>query len=122
MALATMLARNYQSGVVFSDEVQHLFTTYQWPGNIRELDTSIRYAVLLSDGEPITLSHLPDRLLRNQTRDEIRVLQKLKDTTDIEQAVAQCNGNISAAARLLGIDRSTLYRRLRRKQQGKSQH
>ena len=122
LALASQLARKHNASVEISEDVSQLLVDYPWPGNIRELDTALRYAVLLSEGEPVTLAHLPERLLRRMPFERSRTQHHAQSVCDVEQAVAQCEVNVSAAARLLGVDRSTVYRRLRRKRGDKSTH
>lgn len=86
---------------------------YDWPGNIREVRNVLERALLLSRGGPIKPEHLPG--LR---RGEEAVSRKATTLRALEQeyihsVIRQCNGNLSAAARMLGISRATLYRRLR---------
>ncbi|BFM05244.1 sigma-54-dependent Fis family transcriptional regulator [Halioxenophilus aromaticivorans] len=110
LPLAQVLAQKHAVNAQLSPEVTEFFAQYAWPGNIRELDTTLRFALLLSDDHRLTLAQLPERLLR-------RVPQGLQrqQSCSIEQAIAECDGNVSAAARKLGVDRSTIYRHLRRK-------
>ncbi|HUX31321.1 MAG TPA: sigma-54-dependent Fis family transcriptional regulator [Thiobacillus sp.] len=105
------------------------FADHPWPGNLRQLCNAIRTAcALLDEGETIiTWRHLPDDLLgelRSQSPrpcpPETPATENLRVLSDamIVQAVGSSGGNISEAARRLGISRNTLYRRLKR---GKSQ-
>ena len=105
------------------------FADHPWPGNLRQLCNVIRTAcALLDEGETIiTWHHLPDDLieeLRRQTPRqcllETPTTENLRVLSDsmIVQAVRSAGGNMSEAARRLGISRNTLYRRLKR---GKSQ-
>ena len=120
-ALAASLLERHQTGLTLSDEARQRLQHYAWPGNIRELDTALRYAALMCESGRVDATHLPERV----QRDPAPVLQcaaasasPLPHTTlSVQQALDQCDGNISAAARLLGVDRSTIYRRLRRQQQ-----
>lgn len=96
---------------------------YEWPGNIRELDNVVQRAVLLTDGDEITEADLN---LNGAGRppialSEIRFPFGAQTFTlmDIEcaaaqQAVEACDGNVSQAARLLGISRGALRHRLER--------
>lgn len=90
-------------------------TAYDWPGNLRQLKNTVMYATLLATGEYITCGELPDEIaapahtaaatapLRDPASEEER----------IRRALAAAGGNKSQAAKLLGIDRKTLYNKLR---------
>ena len=96
---------------------------YSWPGNVRELQNAMEYAVVLARDNVIGVKELPAEvqlpLALQQT--EIGALpkagpQKLDDMerNAILQALAQCHGNKKKAAELLGIQRPTLYNKLKR--------
>ncbi|MCX7175069.1 MAG: sigma-54-dependent Fis family transcriptional regulator [Proteobacteria bacterium] len=112
-------------GIVLSVEVTAAFANYRWPGNLRQLVNALRTACAMLDEDEgcIAWRHLPDDLmedLRSQTTRpapiEISTIENLRDLSDsmIGQTVRTAGGNISEAARRLGISRNTLYRRLRR--------
>jgi transcriptional regulator with PAS, ATPase and Fis domain len=101
------------------------FERYRWPGNLRQLFNALNTAcALLGDGElEIGWSHLPDDLaedLGSQCRERARPgpvdagsdLREQSSRT-VERVVAEAQGNLSEAARRLGISRNTLYRKLR---------
>jgi two-component system response regulator HydG len=101
-----------------SNEAMSLLMNYRWPGNVRELRYSVERAVILSDGDElgiqdfISLADSPPPPQQDspppvtgQTLDDIE-----KDT--IEQALRENQGNISHAARALGLTRASLYRRI----------
>jgi transcriptional regulator of acetoin/glycerol metabolism len=86
---------------------------YHWPGNFRELAGSLRTIAALHDpGDPITSAALPQSVVR--TEPVVRVDGDLDALTEaaMRRAVDLHKGNLSAAARALKVDRSTLYRRL----------
>ena len=87
---------------------------HSWPGNIRELAHAIERAVLLAQSDHIGV---PDLGLRQGRRTELRLddmsLEQVEDTL-IRKALARFDGNVSQAARALGLSRSALYRRLER--------
>jgi transcriptional regulator with PAS, ATPase and Fis domain len=95
-----------------------LFLDYPWPGNIRELKSVIESAVMVSDGDYITISDLPMNLQHYATgrRDEIgsRAIRNIEEgeRSVIEEALRQTNGNKAKAAEALGISTRTLYRKL----------
>jgi two-component system, NtrC family, response regulator len=83
---------------------------WQWPGNVRELENRIKRAVIMADSKFITV----DDLQFDQPDDEDRLLnlkaaREAADRRAIGRAIARTEGNISNAAKLLGISRPTLY-------------
>lgn len=106
--------------------------TYRWPGNLRQCASVLRTAcAMLEDGEDtIELHHLPDDFRQELERtarfappaEPGRVPQNLDELSQsaIQHALESCRGNVSHAARLLGISRQTLYRKLalRKERQG----
>ena len=97
-----------------SDEVQEAFMAYSWPGNVRELFNVIERAVVLSNHETITLSDVPcefqEMRLDTITPGENKLTNAEKEL--LLNALRKCAWNISAAARELGISRSTLRYRI----------
>ncbi|HEY6206105.1 MAG TPA: sigma-54 dependent transcriptional regulator [Chthoniobacterales bacterium] len=98
---------------------------YSWPGNVRELQNAIEYAVVLSRQGMIGIKELPaeiqlpaalqktERAAVTPTRPGVQTLDDVERDT-ILQALAQCHGNKKKAAELLGIQRPTLYNKLKR--------
>ncbi len=81
---------------------------YDWPGNIRELRHVIERAAILSDSEYIERQHLG---LLHAKRRSLTQLQ----SEEIERVVQAYGGNMSEAAKILGVSRATLYRKMKRK-------
>ena len=77
----------------------------RWPGNIRELVNTLDVAVALADGGVITTGDLPEPAMPEPAAGA---------TGDLPALLEACNGNVSEAARRLGVDRTTIHRRLRR--------
>lgn len=95
-------------------DVLERLAAYHWPGNFRELAGCLRALAALHDpGEAIPVAALPHRG-EPSPRQQIAVDSDLGTLNDVamRRAVSLHKGNLSAAARALGIDRSTLYRRL----------
>jgi transcriptional regulator with PAS, ATPase and Fis domain len=96
---------------------------YSWPGNVRELQNAIEYAVVLARQNLIGVkelpaeAQLPTALQQSErpapTRQGVQSLDDVERST-ILQALAQCHGNKKKAAELLGIQRPTLYNKLKR--------
>ncbi len=95
-----------------SPEAVDLLLTYDWPGNVRELENAIERALVISRGAEIQPAHFPFQL-QPQSAGNGQTLQDV-ERAHIERVVRHCDGNLSRAARILGIDRSTLYSKLRR--------
>ena len=95
---------------------------YPWPGNVRELQNAIEYAVVLARQNMIGVKELPRELQLPTALQQIGGglpapgVQSLDDMerVTILQALAQCHGNKKKAAELLGIQRPTLYNKLKR--------
>ena len=100
----------------FSDQAAGALLRYEWPGSVRELDHAVERAVLLSEGDPIQAWDLalvsPGRE-GAEPGEGPRSLDQLERDA-IRTALAQSEGNVSLAAKALGLSRSALYRRLQR--------
>ena len=123
-ALLQALWAPMAQGRVLQAEVLGLLQRQRWPGNLRQLQACLRTLVALSDpGEPITAAHLPADLMSTPLSPQVTAADSacavrggLRDIAEevMRQALQAADGNISAAAKQLGISRSTLYRRLGR--------
>lgn len=111
-----LLEKEQADGVRFSDEVAALFESHPWPGNLRQLHTVLRTALALKDdGDQLSREHLPQSFIDElgmQPVDTEGSLDKL-ETESIRNTLLAHAGNVSSAARQLGISRTTLYRKLR---------
>ena len=112
----------------FSDSVMDLLAKHSWPGNIRELEHVIERAYVLCTGDTITSDHLPADIITAEppmhSRHEPFTPQPtpmhsseplMKSDNEVERlldALRRTAGNKAKAARLLGMDRSTLYRKI----------
>jgi len=102
----------------FSAPVINLFLAYDWPGNIRELQNWIQYAMLKCKGDVIELIHLPsssngDWVNLNvslETTPKKQTRKRKLGQTQVQEALTQAKGNKQKAAKLLGVGRATLYR------------
>ena len=103
-------------------DVAAAFAKYRWPGNLRQMSNVLRTACALVDDDEIVVewSHLPDDVAEELIgRPERRAVEdtdtdlRLQADRCIQQALRTCDGNMSEAARRLGISRNTLYRKLR---------
>lgn len=92
-----------------SSAARLLVLNYPWPGNIRELDNAIAFAAALCDDGLVDVADLPDQLSGMTS-----ILGDDSHQADLRAVLTACKGNVSEAARRLGIDRTTLHRRMRR--------
>lgn len=107
------LEKNIQG---YSPEVVQLFKEYAWPGNLREMKNIIKRSVLLERGDFISLDVLPVEM--KEEKPETAVVNefaynKYNEEEAIRKALEKTNYNKSKAARLLDIDRKTLYNKLK---------
>ena len=95
---------------------------YSWPGNVRELQNTMEYAVVLARNNIVGVKELPgelqlpaalQRIERSVAPQGVQSLDDVERRTILE-ALAQCHGNKKKAAELLGIQRPTLYNKLKR--------
>lgn len=112
-------ARNEDPKVLAEDALDALMA-YQWPGNVRELENALERAVILSSGDTIRPESLPERVTARRAEPLVSERAPVTPTLEaIERAYIQWvlqneGGNKSRAADMLGIDPSTLYRKLAR--------
>lgn len=98
----------------FSDEVIEAFKNYSWPGNLRELKNTIKRAVLLTQDSIIPLKVLPHEIASaNKIDDSYSFFKNKNEESLLLDALEKAQGNKSKAARLLSIDRKTLYNKLK---------
>ena len=95
--------------------------TYDWPGNVRELGNCIERAVAFTHFEELQVEDLPDKIRTSRTHPSLsgNALPELLTLEEVERrhvlrVLAACNGNRTDAAKMLDLDRKTLYRKLLR--------
>jgi len=99
-------------------EAKEILMNYDWPGNVRELENTIERAVILSDDGVISPEDLPERVLQGGKRRGSLVIDNPTLTLDelekeyILKVLAYTNGQKKRASEILGINPSTLYRKL----------
>jgi two-component system NtrC family response regulator len=85
---------------------------HRWPGNVRELENRIRRAVLMADGQLVTVADLelaPVEQVAPEADLDLRAARLRAERDTVERALMRSNGSLAAAARLLGVSRPTLY-------------
>lgn len=95
-----------------SNEAMRVLLDYPWPGNVRELKSTIEFSVIFCKGAIIQTGDLPLELLETNGRKIPFSEHEPNEKLSLLAALEQVEGNRAAAARLLGISRATLYRRL----------
>jgi DNA-binding NtrC family response regulator len=124
-ALVHALVQRYAPGqkIQVSIAVMNAFMSYEWPGNVRELENCVERALALGNRQIIDLPDLPAPLRAQAGVAPLAVLPTAAlastDLEDIERVTIervfqQVNGDKTAAGKLLGISRATLYRKLKR--------
>lgn len=97
----------------FTPEARAALAAYGWPGNVRELRNMVDMLVAMKRGEgPVEMADLPPEVREEPARTSSAGDLKAVEEAAIRAAVEACGGNLSRAARRLGIARSTLYMRL----------
>lgn len=103
-----------------SPEAKALLTKYDWPGNLRELKNVIKRIVLLSPGDTAEVSSLPDEMILavNQPSrpitSDLKAINEVNERTLIMETLIKVKYNKTRAAKLLNIDRKTLYSKIER--------
>ncbi|UCE22157.1 MAG: sigma-54-dependent Fis family transcriptional regulator [Candidatus Aminicenantes bacterium] len=103
---------NNKSIKKFSPEVVKFMLNYSWPGNVRELENMIERGVILSKKNSITLDELPQDII-HPTPVEGKTIEAV-ERNHIIRVLEETKGNISQAAKILGIRRMTLYNKLKK--------
>jgi transcriptional regulator with PAS, ATPase and Fis domain len=96
------------------EEAMRLFLSYRWPGNVRELRNAIEFAVIRCRGSTIKVEDLPPEITDVQLAVQgARSYEVNEEKERIRKALDACSGRRAEAAKLLGVSRATLYRRMR---------
>lgn len=111
--------RQHKTIAGIHSEALSLLMAHHWPGNIRELENVVERAFILCDKAHISIAHLPEELTAygNTKIRASRSMRSAKDLLDahaIRNALAHNDNNRMAAARELGIHKSTLFRKIKR--------
>ncbi len=99
-----------RKGGGISDAAINIMMDYPWPGNIRELQSAIRFALVKSGGKTIGAHHLPREITEWKNERPPRGPGKKLEPSSVDDALKRSGGNKAKAARLLGVGRATLYR------------
>lgn len=104
--------KNRKQIISLNSQAIDLLKKYNWPGNVRELENVIERAVVFSNGKEIAAEflHLPVSEIKTQNSESSL---KCEEKKVIMNTLVRTQGNISKTARILGITRATLYRKMR---------
>ena len=113
------LNAKYKTGHLLSDRVKYLLMCYKWPGNVRELINVITSAYATCDSYVIEEMDLPGRLVSGTAGNSVSQMKlsemmNLHEAAIIRDALRRNNQNCKKTAEELGIDRSLLYRKMRK--------
>ena len=118
-------SRRYNRPLTMTDEVEPLLLSYEWPGNVRELKSMMQEAVVTCPESEVRPHHLPIKAgipVREETASAGEFDFEGKDYHDLMRemecrmlraAIARFSGNMTAASRMLRMDRSTMFRKIR---------
>ncbi len=98
--------------VGFTDDAINAMLKYDWPGNLRQMKNIIRRATLIAQGNTISLSDLGSEF-NNPAAPSMQLRNEESERELIIKALETCNNNKAQAARMLGIDRKTLYNKIK---------
>ena len=112
------LRRINKNNIEIDNKVLKVLCEYDWPGNIRELENAIESAIISSKNNKISIETMPENIKSFKFKDlDSKENREVNSLIDIEKEVIlkvlkEVKDNITKASRVLGIDRSTLYRKI----------
>ncbi|WP_456385274.1 sigma-54-dependent transcriptional regulator [Desulfolithobacter sp.] len=123
LLINAFLSRHEKDGhkAVVSREAMRFFLDYPWPGNIRELENVIERCVFLAEDGVISLKDLPREMLTSGRESGLFAGELIRPLAEMQEhyirhVLDRCGGNKQKAATLLGINRKTILRKLKKQQ------
>jgi len=117
--LLERLSAQFDHVVALAAEAHSVMLAYPWPGNVRELEAALERAALLADGQAIGLTHLPQAIRERRAivpgKPVTEPVHSLVDVEKqaIQRAIRAARGNMTQTATILGIGRTTLWRKIK---------
>jgi len=108
-------ARRRGKQIVITPRALAALEAYRWPGNVRELENVLEWAVQMVEGNELDIVHLPEevrRAARGSSDESVPTLLDMERQAILRAGMA-CQGNVTEMARVLGIGRTTLWRKMR---------
>lgn len=115
-----LVLRGYPAKIKFSDVAMRLMMEYPWPGNVRELQNAVEHAIICAADGIVQVEALPQDIRENRPAS---ISQPNRGRAGVSQdqlrgqilfALKRCQGNRHEAAKMLGIERTTLWRRMKK--------
>lgn len=109
-----LVARGYPDNVICSNDATHIMMNYPWPGNVRELENAVEHGLICAIDGVVRAESLPQDI--REYRHKMTGYTHHSESEDaqyageIESALQMSNGNKAEAAKLLGVNRTTLWR------------
>jgi two-component system nitrogen regulation response regulator NtrX len=113
---------NNRKNITMTDAALAQLSTYHWPGNVRELRNLVERIVIMSEGDTIDVDQLPENFFSSNinVKSAFRQKQTLREVRDqvegeyLRFCLERFEGNVSKTARLLGVDRTYLYKKMQK--------
>jgi two-component system nitrogen regulation response regulator NtrX len=115
-ALADFCTRNNFKPKRFAPDVFTVFGDYDWPGNVRELRNTVERMAILASSDVLGIESIPLEIRLKKDTDSRTALQETRESAERErilEALGQTDWNVSAAARILNVERTNLHKRIR---------
>ena len=115
-SLADFCSRNNFKPKRFEEGVFAVFSAYEWPGNVRELRNTVERMAILNSADVLSIEAIPLEIRLKPDFNSRNVLQETREDAErdrILQVLKETDWNVSAAARILNVERTNLHKRMR---------